>query len=82
MGGIRLTEYLWSIYGLSEGRTVCLQPVRRPYGTFTARWKAVQLILRSVSRTYGRLGALFRRQARGHLRRDFLCIFLRVLRFY
>jgi len=32
MGGTRLTEHLQFIYGLSEGRTVYLRPVRRPYG--------------------------------------------------
>ena len=48
---------------------VYLRPVRRPYGLFTACWKAARFILRTVSRTYGQLGAPFGRQHRGHLRR-------------
>src|ERR1700729_4419965 len=44
----------------------------------TARWKAVRLILQTVSRTYGQLGAPFGRQPRRHLRGDFLCIFFYV----
>ena len=44
-----------------------LRPVGRPYGSFTARWKA-------VSRTHGQLKAPFGRQSRRHLRRDFLYI--------
>ena len=59
-----------------EGRTVRLRPIGRPYGSFTARRKAVRFILRTVSRTYGQFGALFARQPRRHLRRDFLCIFV------
>jgi hypothetical protein len=55
---------------------VYLRPIGRPYGSFTAYWKAVRFILRTVSRTYGQLRAPFRRQPRGHLRRDFLYIFL------
>ena len=53
---------------------VHLRPVGRPYGLFTARWKAVQFTLRTVSRTYGQLKAPSGRQPRRHLRRDFLCI--------
>ena len=53
---------------------VHLRPVGRPYGSSTARWKAVRFILRTVSRTYDQLGAPFGRQPRRHLRRDFLCI--------
>jgi hypothetical protein len=53
---------------------VYLRPVRRPYGSFTARWKAVRFILRTVNRTYGQLRAPFGRQPRRHLGRDFLCI--------
>ena len=34
-----------------------LRPVGRPYGTSTAHWKAVQLILRTVSRTYDQFRA-------------------------
>src|SRR6266567_1079690 len=78
MGGARLTEHLWFVYGPSEGRTVYLRPVGRPYGSFTARWKAVRFIvrftLRAVSRTYGQLGAPFGRQPRRYLGRNFLCI--------
>ena len=74
MGGTRLTEHLWFIYGPLEGCIVHLQPIRRPYSSSTARWKAIQFILRTVSRTYGQLKVLFRRQPRRHLRRDFLCI--------
>ena len=40
-----------------EGRTVRLRPIGRPYGSFTARWKAVRFILRTVSRAYGQLRA-------------------------
>jgi len=53
---------------------VYLRPVRRPYGSFTACWKAVRFTLRTVSRTYGQLRAPFGRQSRKHLRRDFLYI--------
>ena len=57
---------------------VRLRPVRRPYGSFTARWKAIRFIvrftLRTVSRTYGHCGAPFGRQPRRYLRRNFLCI--------
>jgi hypothetical protein len=58
---------------------VQLRPVRRPYSIFTARQKAIQFILRTVSRTYGQPRVLFRRQPRRHLGRDFLYIFLRIL---
>ena len=44
MGRIRLIKYLQFIYSLLEGRIVHLQPVRRPYSSFTARQKAVQFI--------------------------------------
>ena len=41
---------------------VCLRPVGRLYGSFTARQKAVRFIIRftlwTVSRTYGQLGVL------------------------
>ena len=50
------------------------RPVRRPYGPFTARQKAVRFILRTVSRTHGQLKAPFGRQPKRHLRRDFLYI--------
>ena len=53
---------------------VYLRPIGRPYGTFTACWKAVQFILRTVSRTYGQLKVPFGRQPRRHLGRDFLYI--------
>src|SRR6266700_1257396 len=43
MGGTRLTEHLWFIYGPSEGRMVHLRPVGRPHGSFTARRKAALL---------------------------------------
>ena len=76
MGRIRLTEYLQFIYGLLEGRTVYLQPVGRPYGIFAARQKAVQLILRTVSRTYDQFGASFGKQPRWHLGGDFSIYFL------
>ena len=55
---------------------VHLRSVRRPYGSFTARWKAVRLTLRTVNRTHGQLKALFRRQHGKYLRRDFLYIFM------
>src|ERR1700733_15348488 len=38
---------------------VRLRPVRRLYSSFTARWKAVWFILRTISRTYGQLRALY-----------------------
>ena len=53
---------------------VHLRSVRRLYGLFTARWKAVWFILRAVSRTHGQLEAPFGRQPRRHLGRDFLYI--------
>ena len=62
------------IYGLSEGCIVHSQPVGRPYGSSTAHRKAVRFILRTVSRTHGKLEAPFGRQSRRHLGRDFLCI--------
>ena len=62
------------IYGLSEGCMVHPRPVRRPYGPFTARQKAVRFILWTVSRTHGKLEVPFRRQSRRYLRRDFLYI--------
>src|ERR1700722_3875156 len=64
---------IWFIYGLSEGYMVHLRSVRRPYGSFTARWKAVRLTLRTVSRTHGQLKALFGRQHGRYLGRNFLC---------
>ena len=67
---------IWFIYSLSEGYMVHLRSVRRPYGSFTARWKAVRLTLWTVSRTYGQLKALFGRQHGRYLGRDFLCIFM------
>ncbi len=72
--GIRLMEYLWFIYGLSEGYIVHLWPVGRLYGLSTACRKAIWFTLRTVNRTYGQLGAPFRRQPRRYLGRDFLCI--------
>ena len=57
---------------------VCLRSVGRPYGSSTARWKAVWFIVRftlwTVSRTYSQPGALFGRQPRRYLGRNFLCI--------
>ena len=53
---------------------VHLRPAGRPYGSSTARWKAVRFILRTVSRAYGQLGAPFGRQPRRHLGRDFIYI--------
>ena len=64
----------WFIYGPSAGHTVHLRPVGRPYGSFTACRKAVRLILRTISRTHGQLGAPFRRQPKRYLGRDFLRI--------
>ena len=64
----------WFIYGPSAGHTVHLRPVGRPYGSSTAYQKAVRLILRTISRTHGQLGAPFRRQPRRYLRRDSLRI--------
>ena len=72
----------WFIYGPLAGYTAHLRSVRRPYGLFTARWKAVRLTLRTVSRAYGRLRAPFGRQPRKHLGRDFLCIFFYIFLFY
>ena len=83
--GTRLTEHLRFIYGLSEGCMVHLRPVSRPYGSTTARQKAVRciirFILRTVSRTHSQLKVLFGRQHRRHLRRDFLYISY-ILQFY
>src|SRR3984957_8413103 len=62
------------IYSPLEGRTAHLQSIGRPYSPFTARWKAVRFILRTISRTHSQLGAPFGRQPRRHLRRNFLCI--------
>jgi hypothetical protein len=53
---------------------VHLRPVKRLYGSSTARWKAIRFIFWTISRTYGQLGVLFGRQPRRHLRRNFLCI--------
>jgi hypothetical protein len=53
---------------------VHLQSVGRPYGSFTARWKAVRFILRTINRIYSQLRAPFGRQPRRHLGRDFLYI--------
>ena len=53
---------------------VRLRPTGRPYSSFMACSKTVQFILWTVSRTYGQLRVLFRRQHRRHLRRNFLCI--------
>ena len=53
---------------------VYLRPIGRPYGSFTARRKAVWFILRTISRTYGQLKAPFGRQPKRHSRRDFLRI--------
>ena len=61
---------------------VYLWPVRRLYSLFTARQKTVRFILRTVSRTYNQLEALFEKQPRRHLRGDFLCIFFCVLQLY
>ena len=53
---------------------VYLRSVGRLYGLFTAHWKAVRFILRTISRTYSQTKALFGRQPRRHLGRDFLWI--------
>ena len=53
---------------------VYLQPVRRPHSLSTARQKAVQFILQTISRTYGQLRVPFRKQPRRYLKRDFLQI--------
>ena len=65
---------VWFIYGPSAGYTAYLRSVGRPYGLFTARWKAVRLTLRTVSRAYGRLRAPFGRQPKRYFGRNFLYI--------
>jgi len=72
--GIRLIEHLQFIYGPSEGYIVHLQPIGRLYSSSTACQKAVQFTLRTINRTHGQLRALFKRQPKRYLRRDFLRI--------
>ena len=66
------------IYGPLEDCTARLRPVRRPYGSFTACQKAVRFILRTISRTYDQLRALFRRQGISYVFLYFIVLFLRI----
>jgi len=73
MGGTRLMEH-YSSFTARRKAVRYLRPVGRPYGLFTARRKVVRFTLRTVSRTYGPLKVLFKRQPRRHLGRDPLWI--------
>jgi len=61
----------WFIYSPSAGHIVHSRSVGRPYSSFTVCRKAVQFILRTISRTHGQLGAPFGRQPRRYLRKEF-----------
>src|SRR6266700_751447 len=72
---------LWQLLLPHGVLMVYLWPIRRLYGSFMACWKAVWFTLWTISRTYGQLGALFRRQPRRYLGKEFHMYFC-ILLFY